>query len=58
MMPLLIILLNLAPLPALGQSSFSRDDMTLPKMTKAQLTRADVVTRLDPSSAFLTNTIS
>ena len=51
MRPLLIVFLTLAPLPALCQTALSGVDMTLPKMTEAQLTRADVMTRLDAATA-------
>ena len=50
MNPLLIILPSLAPLSALGQSPLSSVDMTLPKMTEVQLTRADVVARLEAAT--------
>jgi len=48
---LLIVFLTLSPLSALGQSPLSGVDMTLPKMTQAQMTRADVVARLAAATA-------
>lgn len=51
MRPLLVAFLILSPLPALGQSALSGVDMTLPKMTESQLTRTEVIGRLDAATA-------
>lgn len=51
MKPLLIAVLIFLPLPALSQSVLSGVDMSLPKMTEAQMSRADVIERLDAATA-------